>query len=250
MSDTDTPAAPAPSAELAPAPAADGRYEGGGGNTYSATPDTRASLDALSANRQWSEDFSGANGRESQRHAVTHKSALIHELHGPAEQVVDVTDNRSDALKEMASSTDQKTREFADDLAPPANASEYSFQLEGAQSMDPDAYNAMNSEVSEIALSLGADVRTAKGVVEHIDRFLVNNPKIEPLRDANEVIAAVDKTFGAGNDVIERAKSMVQSIPEPHLKNRLLNTFERLDLSTTVFLMGKLAGLSRNRANG
>lgn len=250
MSDTETPAAPAPSAEQAPTPAPDGRYEGGGGNTYNATPDTRASLDALSANRQWSEDFSGANGRDSQRHAVAHKSNLIRELHGQGEQPVAVTDNRSDAIKELASSNDPKLREFAADLTPPPNAADYNFKFEGVQNMDPDTFTAMNTEVSEIAFNLGADVRTAKGVVEHLDRFMVNNPNAEPPSSPDEVIAAVDKTFGPGNDVIERAKSMVQSVPEGQQRDRIFDTFARLDLSTTTWLMGKLAGLSRNRAHG
>ena len=253
MYDDDTPAAAADtSAPSTPAPneGHDGQYEGGGGNPYSATPDTRASLDALSANRQWSEDFSGANGRDSQRHAVAHKSRLIHDLHSQNEQPVTVTDNRSDALKDLADSANPKLREFASDLTPPPSAADYNFRFEGAENMAPEDFSAMNTEVSEIAFSLGADTRTAKGVVEHLDRFMARNPEAIPPSNPEEIQTAIDKQFGPGNDIVERAKSMVQSIPEGPQRDRVWNTFGRLDLSTTVFLIGKLAGLSRNRANG
>jgi hypothetical protein len=233
---THAPSAPsAPSAPLAPPPEPDGRYDDGGGSNYapqsSGTPapamapqDTRAALDGLNANEKWRADFSGENGREAQRHAVAHKAQVV---------------QQSEVWTEPANTS-------TEGLTP----GDYKFQFEGTRTMAPEVYAAMHKEVSEIAHALGADPHAAKATVEYLDQFMLNNPNAEPPADAETFKKAINQRFGADNTVIEDAKRAVLNIPEGPGRQRLLNAFDRLDTNTSLLLIGKLAGLGRNLANG
>lgn len=225
MSDSEAaPAAPttepAPSAPLAPAPEPDGRYDADVSNVYtslheSEPADTRAALDALSANEKWRADFSGANGRDSQRHAVAHKSRLIQQREAPAEAAANVAGPTS---------------------------GDYHFQFEGARDMDPEVHSAMHTEIGEIAHALGADPQSAKSVVEHVDQFIARNPNAQPPADVATIEAEINRRFGPENTVVANAKAAINRIPEGPQRQRVLDAFDHLDLNMSVFLIGKLAG--------
>ncbi|MDC0148881.1 hypothetical protein OAI11_00825 [Rhodospirillales bacterium] len=216
MSEEIPSGAPAPTPEAAP------------------TPSPSEAVANLQADKDWSADFSGANGRQAQKVAMDRKTSLLK----PAEDDAPVPEHLREALE------DSSTKPFAEGRIPASDPSEYKFTFNDAESFEHS--QELTSIAQETAYAVGANPQFAQATVSHIQERLGRVPEGASV-DANPGAfdsAIADRYGDKATDTINNAEAALNAMP-PEGKAWVQNTLRALDPETATWFTGCLASTQR-----
>ena len=203
---------PAPTPEAAPAPS---------------PSDAVANLQA---DKDWSADFSGANGRQAQVKAMERKTSLLK----PAEDAATVPEQLREALE------DSETKPHAERYVPAQSPEEYKFDWRDAENIEHA--QEMTSIAQETAFAVGANPQFAQATVKHIQERLPHVADGAAVADnEGSLDAAVGRLMGAESDAtIAAATEAVMAMPE-NGRQWVQQTLRALDPDTAAWFTARLA---------
>ena len=199
-----------------------------------AAPSPSDAVANLQADKDWSADFSGANGRQAQKAAMDRKTSLLK----PAEDDAPVPEHLREALE------DDSTRPFAEGRIPASDPSEYKFTFNDAESFEHS--QELTSVAQETAYAVGANPQFAQATVSHIQERLGRVPDGGSV-DANPGsfdTAIADRYGDKAADTINAAEAALNAMP-PEGKAWVQNTLKALDAETATWVVGRLASTRR-----
>lgn len=131
-------------------------------------------------------------------------------------------------------------------LAPDAEGSlgRYSFDLKNSEMVKQNEYEAMQSNLTDIASSLGAEPDSARSIVKHVDDFIARNPDIEPPTPEG-LREAIQAKYSNADEIIGQAKAAVQKLSEEQ-REIIFQAIDRLDAPTGAYAISFLARYGRN----
>lgn len=209
--------APAPTPEAAPAPS------------------PSEAVASLQADKDWSADFSGANGRQAQKAAMDRKTALLKPADdtGPA-----VPEHLREAMENST------TRPFAEGRIPASDPSEYKFEFRDAESFEHS--QELTALAQTTAYAVGANPEFAQATVKHIQQRLGRVAEGASV-DSNpgSFDAAIASRYGAdAQATIDAAEEALAAMPEAGRK-WVQATLRGLDPETATWFTGRLASTRR-----
>tara|TARA_R110002167_G_scaffold365406_1_gene589931 strand:+ start:5263 stop:5928 length:666 start_codon:yes stop_codon:yes gene_type:complete len=206
--------------------------------TEAPAPSPQEALAGLQADKEWSADFNGDNGRIAQRKAAERKSTL---LRGEETKVPAVPEHLREAM------ADNETRPHAERYLPASDPSEYQFHFNDAESFEHS--QELTALAQETAFSVGANSQFAQATVSHIQERLGRVPEGSSV-DSNpgSFDAAIASRYGdRATDTINDAEAALNAMP-PEGKVWVQNILKALDPETATWVVGRLA--STRRAGG
>ncbi len=204
-----------------------------------------AGLETLAANKEWSDDFSGLNGRPAQLAAMELKSATTRAAFDPEP---DTSQRRSEQIEDGLAATDAVTKASAEAMVPAQDVSEYNFKWENASSMEFEELQSMDTTAKEAAFAIGANPHFARSTLEAMDRQL-SKPEGSYIPTTSDALDDHMRTqFGDQADAtLQAAVATMQKMP-PEGQKWLQSSLSRLDTSTAAWVVARLASV--HRANG
>ncbi len=189
----------------------------------------------LQADKEWTADFSGTNGRQAQLRAVERKTALLR----PAE---DASPAVPEHLKEALE--DSSTRPHAERYVPAQSPEEYKFTFNDAESFEHA--KEITSLAQETAFAVGANPQFAQATVKHVQERIARVAEGASV-DANpgSLDAAIEARYGSkATETIEAAGEALAAMPEQG-RQWVQNTLRTLDPETATWFVGRLASTRR-----
>jgi hypothetical protein len=201
-------------------------------------------LQGLTSDSDYMSDFSGSNGRLPQIEATARKSALTKLAFGPTEE--EVAPVLPEKVEAGLDSQSEINKAAADSMTPAQDASEYTFQWEGAQDMSVEQIAEVTSLAAETAMSIGASPSYAKATIEFVDAQLSRPDMIGIGEDSTDLVASLTQKFGDADAVLADAKEAINEMPE-NSRAWIVETIEKLDGSTGAWLLGRLATVTKSK---
>jgi hypothetical protein len=202
----------------------------------SPAPSPTEALAELTSDKEWSADFSGANGRAAQKLAVERKSALLRG--DQAEAAPNVPEHLAEAME------NSETKPHAERYVPAQSPEDYKFDWRDAENVEHA--KEMTALAQETAFAVGANPEFAQATVKHIQERL---PRVQPgmsvAENEGSLDEAVARLMGAeAGATIAAATEAVMSMPE-NGRQWVQQTLRSLDPSSAAWFTARLARTHR-----